>query len=110
MSDRILSALKAAHHLGTTPELLTTNTLLNIPLQRAFIVGEVEASRDSTGDPEIGGVQELLRSCCSTDLRYRAMGEGGLTRARVRELMMNFDDGAMDELYLFRPQSDENGE
>ena len=102
-----------------------TCTVLNIPLQLAFLVGELEASRDSTGDPEIGLVHELLRFCCSPDPRSRdmfrladwlatyltrEMGVEGLTGARVREFMVNADDGVHDELELFRPRPEKSTE
>ena len=97
-------------------------TVLNVPLQLAYLVGELEASRNSNGDPDVGLVQEILRFCCSIDPRSRDMfrladwfavymtrelGVEGLTSSRVREFMVNFDDDVDDELDLFRPRHDD---
>ncbi len=93
--------------------------ILNIPLQLAFLVQEIETSRNVDGDPETGLVGELLAFCCAVDARSRTMfrladwfaaymtrelGVVGLTADRVREFMTNYDDDVHDELDLERPR------
>ncbi|WP_288417804.1 tetratricopeptide repeat protein [uncultured Novosphingobium sp.] len=94
-------------------------TMLDTPLRLAFMVGDLEDSRDGNGDPEIGLVRGLLQLCCSVDpwsrdmfrladwltvYLTRCLGVVDLTRDRVRGFMANFDADVPDELDLHRPR------
>lgn len=92
---------------------------LDVALRLAFVVADLEESRDENGDPDEGIVRALLALCCGTPPHARAMfrltdflaayltrrlGVTNATPNRLREFAANGDAGVHDELELDRPR------
>lgn len=91
--------------------------MLQTPLNIAFLVADLEDSRDEDGNPDEAAVGELLAACCEVDdwtrrmlqmpqwlstYMTRRLDVTNLTGERISEYMMNYDDDVHDELILQR--------
>jgi hypothetical protein len=91
--------------------------MLQTPLEVAFLVADLEDSRDANGDPDEGLLRDLMELCCSIDgwtrgvLRLPHWLATYLTRRhcvinvtgeRLTEFMTNCDNDIEDDLELVR--------